>query len=124
MKDFIQLVKRVQLWSCRPFARACIFQPSEWGRITNLVDHPSHATLLQSECPVETALLPAVQGEWERCRYVVPPMHKVPLLSFHDLQRQDQHIEFLTSKVELLTGNALASIQVGSPALEVEAHML
>ena len=51
---------------CRPFVRACLYQASEREHITQLLEQPRQAAVLQAECPVEVALHAAVQGEWER----------------------------------------------------------
>ncbi len=55
---------------CRPFVRACLFQPGESARVASLVRlaeaDPARAGLLQEAAPLETALQAAQALDWDR----------------------------------------------------------
>ena len=55
---------------CRPFVRACLFQPQERGRLSGVVQQAStDATmtrLLESNAVVEMAAQAAISRQWDR----------------------------------------------------------
>ena len=68
--------------SCRPFVRACLFQPGERQRLDSLVRNASadadRMSALQRAAPVELATHAASSGSWDRCE-----AHPPRLLCIH-----------------------------------------
>ena len=64
--------------SCRPFVRACLFQPGERQRLDGLVSSASAEAdqmgTLQRAAPVELAIHAASSGSWDRCEAYVPSL--------------------------------------------------